>query len=132
MVSDRRSTQSVRQAAWRTLQQRAINEMPRFSTLYVRLVGSNGVPFDEKYVRLLPWSFFRAPKITIAEGQNITAEEFERRWEAAEDDIQLHSYFEADIFDLADVIQKWARSPVWPTVKTRARASCASAGRPTG
>jgi hypothetical protein len=110
-----RRSQSECEAAWRARRQRGAQEMPRLTTLYVRLVGSNGgVPFDETYVRLLPWNFFHAPKVTMVEGHNVTVEEFERRWEAAEEDIQIHSHFETDIFDLADVIQKWARSPDGP------------------
>jgi hypothetical protein len=104
-----RHSASERLALWQALRDVPVQDWPLHCSLYLRIANAAGLPVDESFLRFLPGHFFSAP--TLDPGGSVSQDEFEARWQAGAEDFLMTSYFETDIFDLAQLLREWCRNP---------------------
>jgi hypothetical protein len=89
-----------RDARWLGEREYEADPRRRVSSIYLRLVMPNGLPFE---------SFFPAPAFEDADG--FTGEELRRQWAEAENDFLITTFFETDIHELAQELRNWCHNP---------------------
>jgi hypothetical protein len=106
-----RGTASERHAGWQAIRTEAESDRAVISSLYLRIAAATRVPVEESFLRFFPGTF---PPPTIKSGGAISQEEMNQLWENGTEDIQITSFFDTDIFELAQLLRDWCRDPREP------------------
>jgi hypothetical protein len=101
-------SQDERAKSWESERNYDSYPRKRVSSIYLRLTTADGRPFEERFLRFLPFSFFPAPTFETDEP---TVEEVTRQWNEAENDFLITCFFGTDIHELADELCKWCDDP---------------------
>jgi hypothetical protein len=101
-------TPNDRAAHWLKERNDLSNSRPSFSSIFLRLTNQDGCPFEERFLRFLPFDFFE-PTVTCDDASR--SQEFVRQWTEGETDFTIISYFASDIHELALQLDKWCERP---------------------
>jgi hypothetical protein len=102
-------TEAERAARWQAEEDYHSTPGRRVSSLFIRLTNSEGHPFDERFLRFLPFSFFPAPPFETDHPAG--AEELRRQWTEGENDFMVTCFFDTDIHELATELRNWCQNP---------------------
>jgi hypothetical protein len=98
-----------REARWRAERDYGSDPRRRVSSVFLRLSMPDGRPFEERFLRFFPFSFFPAP--TFGNGDGVDAEELRRQWTEGENDFLFTCFFHTDIHELALELRNWCQNP---------------------
>lgn len=101
-------SQDDRSARWEIERDYDSDPRRRVSSIYLRLTTVDGHPFEERFLRFVPFGFFPAPTFHT---DVPTAEEVRRQWNEGENDFQLSCFFPTDIYELAEALCNWCDNP---------------------
>ncbi|MFO0945648.1 MAG: hypothetical protein U1D30_06850 [Planctomycetota bacterium] len=99
-------SQVDRCARWKAERNYDSDPRRRVSSIYLRLTTANGHPFEERFLRFLPFDFFPAPTF-----RTDISDDVKRQWNEGENDFQLVCFFYADIYELAKELCTWCANP---------------------
>jgi hypothetical protein len=102
-------TQYDREARWQAERHYDVNPRRRVSSVFLRLAMADGRPFEERFLRFFPFSFFPAP--SFENGEGVEADELRRQWTEGENDFLLTCFYNPDIHELALELCNWCKNP---------------------
>jgi hypothetical protein len=98
-------TASDRSAAWHEYQAAPPGGARQVTSLFSRIATDSGATVEENFLGFFPFDFFPAPE--IEEGGAMSREEFTRRWQAAEEDFLITTFFQEDLYELLKGLREW-------------------------
>jgi hypothetical protein len=102
-------TADGREARWRAERNYGSDPRRMVSSVFLRLTMPDGHPFEERFLRFFPFSFFPAP--SFENGDGVGTEELRRQWTEGENDFRVTGFFNTDIHECALELRNWCRNP---------------------
>jgi hypothetical protein len=101
-------TASARSLHWQGVRAN-VAEQPRISSVFLRMTTADGRPYEERFLRFFPFSFFPAPTFEVDDSSK--AEEVRRQWDEAESDFLITGFFCPDVHELKRELVNWFQDP---------------------
>lgn len=96
---------SARQEYWDEISR---NCTDRHSAVFIRMLTAEGRPFEEQFLRFLPYDFIKSPEIDESSAV-MTANELKVKWNDGRTDFAITGFFAPDMFELATNLRDWCR-----------------------
>ncbi|HYT92854.1 MAG TPA: hypothetical protein VEL76_29325 [Gemmataceae bacterium] len=101
-------TPANRETRWQAERDRGSDPSRRVSSVFLRLATPEGHPFEEQFLRFLPFTWFPAPTFGT---EDPAKTELRRQWTEGEIDFLLTCCYHTDIHELAMRLQNWCQNP---------------------